>query len=158
MNAQQLERLMEEVVPDVFENPMDEARMELANANIRRNIAHHKIHYEIPVSLAGLRKAFDEEEILHEVKYIKMGEFEAATQSVQVINEEERGEYRLRIQLMNRTDLTFHLTPGMQKPPGTNLPPGTISRFADGLRLTDEKGMRILHHYFFLVLWLPPVL
>ncbi|HLC61207.1 MAG TPA: hypothetical protein VJJ52_07305 [Candidatus Nanoarchaeia archaeon] len=41
---------------------------------------------------------------------------------------------------MDRADLTFHLTPGLQKPVGTNLVPGTLLRFADGLKLSDAKG------------------
>ena len=99
--------------------------------------------YEITADLSYLREAFDRKEKVGEADYIKMGAFEAATQTIQAKTGSKGDEYRLRIQLVNGADLTFHLTPGLQKPAGTNLVQLTLFRFADGLKLTDKSGGKI---------------
>lgn len=97
--------------------------------------------YNVTLGLSDLRDAFESRIPTRQALYVKVDGFESASQTVQVPN--SRGEYRLRVILQNRDDLTFRLTPGLQMISGTVLSLVTVKRSANGLKLTDEGGNEI---------------
>lgn len=94
--------------------------------------------YLVDIDLSDLRKSFEARASTGNAKYFETGQYEAATEIFKVSN--DKSEYRLNAQLKDRNNLTFHLTPGLQKPQGTNLQSSSIQRFVNGLRLASPDG------------------
>lgn len=101
--------------------------------HIAENLGRFISNYSIEVDLSDLRTAFESCRATGDAQYIKRDSYEAATQMFVVSN--DQGEYRLNVQLKGKDNLTFHLTPGLQKPVGKNLPSYNLIGFVNGLRL-----------------------
>ena len=77
------------------------------------------LNYNLSLNLTDLRQAFEKKDHSGKARYTKIyPDFEAATQDLRETNED--GEYRLRVQLMNRSGLAFHLTPGLATTSGND--------------------------------------
>ena len=125
-----------------IKNPDTEGkREESRKLQIAYNLDRYISGYSVDIDLSDLRKSFEARASTGNAQYFERDEYAAASDIFAVST--EQGQYRLSVQLKKGDDLTFHLTPGLQKPLGTNLQSGHIKRFVNGVRLASSDGTAI---------------